>query len=232
MKKHITGSLLVLLLGLLLAPQVALASWWNPFSWGVFNKKESNTEIFETRIKEPEIRLSTSTDVVVSTSTTSSTSSLVVKQSKKELQKKDTSKEVRLKAELIQKAKVEQEALIAKQKADEQKRIEAMKAEEDRISRENELRERQNLERVIRETKEAQNKIDLQERQKQEKLNSINLKIANLNAKYAKDSSDAKLNTSGGFGGSINGKLNQLYSTYEDNYNALMAEYQLVKYDN
>ena len=35
MKKYILVSFLVVLV----LPSLALASWWNPFSWGIFNKK-------------------------------------------------------------------------------------------------------------------------------------------------------------------------------------------------
>src|ERR1035437_9589005 len=36
MKKY----LITLLLTVLIIPSIALASWWNPFSWSIFHKKE------------------------------------------------------------------------------------------------------------------------------------------------------------------------------------------------
>lgn len=36
MKKFI----LAILMALIIVPSIALASWWNPFTWKIFNKKE------------------------------------------------------------------------------------------------------------------------------------------------------------------------------------------------
>jgi hypothetical protein len=40
----------------ILLPQVALAAWWNPFSWKVFHKTD-NTQVLENRVKELEKKL-------------------------------------------------------------------------------------------------------------------------------------------------------------------------------
>lgn len=68
--------------------------------------------------------------------------------------------------------------------------------------------------------------------EKQSKLNAINLEIANLNAKYAADSAERKLNKNGSCCGAMEADLNNLYTKYIDDYNALTAEYQIVKYSN
>lgn len=41
----------------LLIPQVALAAWWNPFSWAVFHRTGTKTQILENRVKELEQKL-------------------------------------------------------------------------------------------------------------------------------------------------------------------------------
>jgi hypothetical protein len=45
----------------MIIPSVASASWWNPFSWDIFQKKDSQTQVLENRIKELEKKLGTST---------------------------------------------------------------------------------------------------------------------------------------------------------------------------
>lgn len=49
----------------LIVPHIALASWWNPFSWNVFRKSESKTQVLENRVKELEKKLdSTATSTI------------------------------------------------------------------------------------------------------------------------------------------------------------------------
>ena len=54
----------VLLLVSLIVPQITLAAWWNPFSWGiwgkisqVFHRTDSQTQVLENRVKELENKL-------------------------------------------------------------------------------------------------------------------------------------------------------------------------------
>lgn len=49
MKKYL--SIFVVLM--IVAPSVAFASWWNPFSWSIFNRIFNKTEVVESRVKEP-----------------------------------------------------------------------------------------------------------------------------------------------------------------------------------
>lgn len=69
-----------MVLSILLAPSVALASWWNPFdwfnNWSFSDKPESETQILENRIQELEKKLSavstTTSETVAATSTPTS----------------------------------------------------------------------------------------------------------------------------------------------------------------
>lgn len=65
MKKYLTALVLVAMI----VPQVALASWWNPFSWGIFHKTDTKTQILETRFKEFESKASTTASVKEKTDT-------------------------------------------------------------------------------------------------------------------------------------------------------------------
>ena len=43
MAKKFLGVLLMILV----IPQIAFASWWNPFGWGIFHKADTKTQILE-----------------------------------------------------------------------------------------------------------------------------------------------------------------------------------------
>ena len=64
---------------------------------------------------------------------------------------------------------------------------------------------------------------------KQEKLNAVNQKIADLNAKYAKDIAAAR-NSSGMTLEQSDAVVRNLNSQYIINYDALQAEYQQILY--
>lgn len=67
MKKYLT--LLIVLV--CLVPYLALASWWNPFSWfnnwSLSNKSEENIQALEKKIEELESRLDVSTTTLINT---------------------------------------------------------------------------------------------------------------------------------------------------------------------
>ena len=64
MKKIILPIVLVVLV----VPQIAFASWWNPFSWSIFHwNNNSNTEVLEKRIVELEEQIN---NITTTTSTT------------------------------------------------------------------------------------------------------------------------------------------------------------------
>jgi len=57
MKKQLTT---IIIATVIITPYVAFASWWNPFSWNIFQffqKSEDKTQILENRIKELEDKL-------------------------------------------------------------------------------------------------------------------------------------------------------------------------------
>lgn len=73
---------LILLILILAIPQIALAAWWDPFSWfnnwNFFNKSDNRTQILENRVKELEKKLedkvsTTTTPVVTEVSNTATT---------------------------------------------------------------------------------------------------------------------------------------------------------------
>lgn len=217
--KNKIKTVFVLFVLITIIPQIALASWWNPFSWNIFHKKEvavpiqiENNETVKTseeKITELQKQIN---DLKKQQPVTNSSKTIPApKETKKVAPAVDNSAiikakveaELKLKEEQQAKQKAEQDALIERQKAEEQSRI------------------------------DSQNEARLEaEREKQSALKAINLKIANLNAKYAKDSAEIKLNKNGMGSFAINGELNNLEAKYTDDYNALMAEFQLIKYGN
>ncbi|MCX6722034.1 MAG: hypothetical protein NTY04_02505 [Candidatus Staskawiczbacteria bacterium] len=63
--KVIKPIILIILVSFLLVPTIAFASWWNPFSWGIWNnifhKADTKTQILENRVKELESKLNSAT---------------------------------------------------------------------------------------------------------------------------------------------------------------------------
>lgn len=47
----------VFLATIIIAPTITFASWWNPFSWSIFHKNDTKTQILENRIVELENKL-------------------------------------------------------------------------------------------------------------------------------------------------------------------------------
>lgn len=60
MKKYIIISLLTILV----APSVALASWWNPFTWSIFHRADTKTQVLENSIKKLGSNLKVATTTV------------------------------------------------------------------------------------------------------------------------------------------------------------------------
>jgi len=134
MKKY----LLILLLIVFIIPSIALASWWNPFTWSWFKKNPQIEQVVPT-VNNP---------VIINTidkSEQKTTSKITNPQKKIETVKINTTvsdssaqkAEIQAKVDEALKAKAEQDALIAKQKADEQANLEAeqkAKAEQDALA--------------------------------------------------------------------------------------------------
>lgn len=134
MKKYLS----VLSLAIFIIPSVAFASWWNPISWfrnwSFFSNSDEKTQILEKRIVELENKINSNATTTPATSTpqinTSTTSSITTTPTVKKVLKKTVSPEadnsaliqaqVHAQVEATLKAKTEQDALIAKQKADTQ----------------------------------------------------------------------------------------------------------------
>lgn len=142
MKKYIA----VLFLIMFIAPSVAFASWWNPFTWKIFKKKEPvpqvqviNTEkektpeekiaelqkqLDELKNENKSIEPSKETDATKKVEVKKNTSSVSVKNTE---QANKLSEQAKVEAEL--KAKfAEQDALIEKQRAEEKARLDAIDA--------------------------------------------------------------------------------------------------------
>lgn len=92
----------------LLVPQLALASWWNPFSW--FNNSDTKTQVLEQRIKELENKLNaTSSDRVLNDF--SQTKALTAPKISTK-----TQQQIQADLDAQQKAQQEQDALVMKYK--------------------------------------------------------------------------------------------------------------------
>lgn len=122
---------------------MTFAAWWNPFTWGIFHKADTKTEVLEKRIRELESKLGANATTTIATSTpketattTTATTSVVKKEVKKVPPPIDNSAiieaQAKARVEAQLKIKADQDALIAKQKADEQARLDALKIEADK----------------------------------------------------------------------------------------------------
>ena len=121
-------SIFVLLVTILI-PQVVSASWWNPLSWKIFNRENNKTQILENRMQGLENKLQTATTSTKQSNLEATTSAIKKLEQKKTTPVVDNSTaiqaEVQKQVQATLKAKTDQEALIAKQKAEEQVKIEA-----------------------------------------------------------------------------------------------------------
>jgi hypothetical protein len=140
-------SLIGYLLVLLIIPQIAFASWWNPSTWfsnwNFFKKETAKTHILENRIRELESKLgdATTTPNTRNTSLTRPTSTEEKIEVKRNTATTDNAsvvrEQVRLEVEASLKAKAEQEALIEKKRVEEQAKLELQKAEQERQAAQN-----------------------------------------------------------------------------------------------
>lgn len=220
MKKFIISAVAVALI----VPQVAMAAWWNPISW--FRKQPTKTTAQESPVKTAtstasEIEnlqkriddLRKQQPVVVPVTATS----VIKKKTEKPVLSADNSEtikdQVQAQVEATLKARMEQDALVAKQKADEQMRIDLANAQ---------------LAKQIADQAEL-NRIQAYQA-KQEKLNAINKQIADLNAKYVVDF--AKAGQSGSTVSFAEGEQRKVTNQYNIDYATLMAQYQQIQYSN
>lgn len=221
MKKNPYKLFIVVITSFLIVPQMALAAWWNPFTWKIFQKKEPilqvqvETETSEEKINELQKQLDDLKNQQSATITP-----VIRQETKKEVPMTDNSAviqaQIKAQAEVELKAKLAQEALIAKQKTEEeQKRLDILRIEVERQAAE---------QKAIQDTAKA----------KQQKLNDINKKTADLNAKYLKDIENCTKSLKG-----RGATIAELYACedpirvkYERDYNALKVEFQQAQYSN
>jgi multidrug efflux pump subunit AcrA (membrane-fusion protein) len=239
MKKYLISLLLIVFI----LPSVAFASWYNPFSWfngWTFHKTEVAPQSPVETQKTPEEKINDLQKQLddlkkqqpVSTSTTTTPA---VKKIKKAVPVIDNSAIIQAQIDATLKAKTDQDALIAKQKADAQAQIDAQKAD---AQAHLDAEAKQQAQLKIQQAQDAQAQIDAQNQAqrealqaKQSQLDAVNLKIATLNAKYAKDVSDARSNTGMTLEQSDN-VVRYLNSQYTIAYDALQAQWQQIKYSN
>lgn len=127
-------SLLVLFLIVFIVPSVALASWYNPFSWEIWNNIFHKKEITpQTQVINQPINTEPIDNSTITTS--------MKKEVKNDTPVVDNSntqkKEVQAKIDAELKAKAERDVLISKQKLEEQTKLEAeqkAKAEQDALA--------------------------------------------------------------------------------------------------
>ena len=55
--KTITGYLLLAVIGLLIVPTIALAAWWNPFSWNIWNSFKKPQTVITNQIPQKDLQV-------------------------------------------------------------------------------------------------------------------------------------------------------------------------------
>ena len=239
MKKLAPFSILIIV-SFLVLPSVTFASWWNPFSWGIFHKTQTsivtpttNTEPIKTseeKINELQKQLNDlKKQQPASPSTVANTTSKIVK---------NTSAQ---KTVPVAEVPVTLPVATTPPPFDACKNIEGIQSvAPDGMYADNGICQSvSNLDATqikiqqaqIDAQNQAQNESQKEALQaKQSQLDAINLKIANLNAKYASDV--AKVRSNNITVEQANAQINYLNSQYTIDYDALQAQWQQVKYSN
>jgi hypothetical protein len=83
-------------LATIIVPSITFASWWNPFSWSIFHRTDTKTQILENKILELENKLNsisttTSTSTLTSTTTNKTEIKTQLVDTKKQTANSDTS---------------------------------------------------------------------------------------------------------------------------------------------
>lgn len=124
MKKLLLATLVLSLI----IPQVTFAAWWNPFTWKIFNRVDTKTEVLEQRIKELEDKLSTPSSVATSTTELITKEEIIVESSNSSSRNKD---------QTDIDAKIQQNAIL---KAQQKIRAQELEAQEMRLRIEAQLK--------------------------------------------------------------------------------------------
>lgn len=244
MKKYLP----VLFLVVFLVPSIAMASWWNPFTWKIFKKREPapQVQVINTeKEKTPEEKISElqkqldelkdenkSVEPIKENNTDKKVEVKKTTNSTKNTEQNKLLEQARIEAEL--KAKfAEQDALINKQRAEEKARLEEL----DKQNQLNELKQKEQAKIDLANSLEEQrlkeelvrlNELAEQKRIKDEKLRIINKKIADLNAQYTPNILNCSKNAVLTY--QVTACEERVTKDYNLSYNTLMAEFQQVKY--
>lgn len=269
MKKYLS----ILVLVVLVTPQVAMAAWWNPFSWSVFQKKEASVQQFESRIKDLEQKLEETSGKKVASTTTASPVKVekpVVKKAEKAVVPVSVAKEVVPevpKTFVLPSGAVVDGAGNVVSGAPEQI-TQPSSAQSDKFAGENYFKEHKTCAglkevnadqhsfcvsyalNVLNSQSDSRQQIEAAQAQlkalqelktindaylaKKEKLNAINLEMANLNAKYVQDIKDVDTNNAGRGVTTFTSDTQKAAITrkYTVDYSTLQAEYQQIQYGN
>jgi len=81
--------LLILLLIVLIKPSAVFASWWNPFSWKIFQRMDTKTQVLEKRIIELEnkLNIATTTNSALTIKVNDTTTPIINIDEKKDIKK-------------------------------------------------------------------------------------------------------------------------------------------------
>ena len=235
MKKN----LLILTLVTIAIPSFAFASWWNPTTWfsnwSFSSNSDTKTQVLEKRIAELESKLntnSTTTPAIVAT-TTATTTPIVKKISPVIDNSALIERQVKAQVEATLKAKADQDALVAKQKADAQALIDAQNANNlaAKQAADKAAQDAANLaaQQLAQQLAAQQQATQAAAQAKHDQLNAINQQIAALNAKYAQDMQQNNSGTSVDFANAVHKRITDQYI---NDYNVLMAQFQQIQYSN
>jgi hypothetical protein len=205
---------LILILSLFIIPSLAFASWWNPFTWNVFKKKQETSQTQVTNVEKERIN------------------NLEKELGELKKLKMDTPSVINTRPQktLEQTQNNQQNDLINKQKIDEVAK--SAELEKQTILEEKRTTERILLEQEINKANAELlrlNDIAAQKKIKDEKLRVINKKIADLNAKYSSDIISCSSRQLTPF---VESCIEAVNRDYNLNYNILVAEFQQAKYEN
>jgi hypothetical protein len=229
MKKYFKLSIILLLVSFII-PQVVFASWWNPFSWFIKPQEIIQNPTSQT---PPENQTNTTNTQIQTTNTPES------KTAPKDVQTQSGQSE--LIAQLQQTISDLRKQLLNSQcpictkytflttgaVLDDKGNIVQSACQTCPTCSNTTSAIDQNLSTNLANQQAAQQAAAA----KQAELNAINLEIANLNAKYAQDIK----NCSSGIGQTtsfVYACENQVTRTYNNDYNALSAKFQQIKYGN
>ena len=217
--KKIYKLVLPLLFVSIILPNLAFASWWNPFSWNIFSW-------FHKSVKTNVVELSTSTITSVSSTTNSTVAKPVIDNSAVINAQVDA----QVKATL--KAKADEDAKIAQQELDKQK------AEQDAINLAAQQAQQQTViqnQAKYNQLNQLNNELESINNTYQSMVNTINQQISNTKTQYIKDIQTAQyagdtVDYSIGLQNQVTQQANVKIAQLQTQLNSVMSEWK-QKYD-